>query len=320
MRIKRDLYERHEALSPTYQGWSVNPLPMLFIIFKEQGLSDDVLDEVLYSVRDTLGLFELSDTTYPVSDAEQAYINKTSFYLKELHDKGTDVVIGTFLQDKEDTIASMEFLVFARLGYAKRSKNDMLIAQALAFYEVFHMSYSLRGSTVSKDQFDVSMEALRLSLDNVEDFSLDQTVMDKFDQLANNETVKNTLFVDRNIGSDTINWLRYLLQYYMATANNEVLNSVIGLYAYHQLEEYIPDSESFLTQWMLSSELYLLTNDSAEPLADTALIDWDTMLANIHLADHVNQVVAIHALYELYRLYDLNECQVIASYIYTNLE
>jgi hypothetical protein len=319
MRIKRDLYERHEALSPIYQGWSVNPLPMLYTIFQEQGLEDDVLDEVLHSVRDTLGLFELSDPTYPVSDAEQEYVNKTSYYLGELHDKGTDIVLGTFLTDKEATIASMEFLLLARLGYAKRSENDMLVAQALAFYDVFSMTYSLRGSTVAKDQFGVSMEALQLAVSKAEDFSLDQTVMDQFDQLANDVNVQNTLFIDRNIGSEPINWLTYLLQDYMATANPQALHGIIGLYAFHQLEEYLPDTGSLLSQWMLASELYLATHETASKLKDTALIDWDTMLANIHLSDHVNQVVVLHALYELYRLYDLNECQVIASYIYTNL-
>lgn len=319
MRIKRDLYERHEALSPIYQGWSVNPLPMLYTIFEEQGLPQEVLDEVLYSVRDALGLFELSDSTYPISDAEQEYINKTSYYLGELHDKGMDIVLGTFLTDKEDTIASMEFLLLARLGYAKRSENDMLIAQALAFYEVFHMTFSLRGSTVSKEQFSVSMDALKLAVSNAEEFSLDQTTMDKFDQLANNRTVNNTLFVDRNIGSEPVNWLQYLLQHYMETSNPQVLNSIIGLYAFHQLEEYLPDSGSVLTKWMLSSELYLVTQEQESPTEDTALIDWDLMLANLHLSDHVKHVVAIHALYELYKIYDLNECQVIASYIYTNL-
>jgi len=310
MLFQRDLYAKYQALSPIYQGYKTNQLPVLYTMLRTLTLERNIIEVALDSYKQQVDLYELTDVTYPKTEQEEDYIGRTNLYLTELYRDGMDVVIGRYLDVFSDRLESMKYQGFVRLAFAKQSQDDILVAQALAYLDVFGISMEIpyhQSSTTIQSPFE---SARNTKMDDTEQSAL--PVMDRFVELIQQRGIRDEL----NVAYDKDEWLTVLLNRYLATSSPLILHAIVAFYAFTVLEELMVDATEWVHRWIAASQLFARLDDTTIPVVQERLFPWDLMLGNLHLMGDADRMIALYALSELNQRYHLAECQSIASHLY----
>lgn len=316
MIFKRNPYDKYEGLSPIYRGWYTNHVPMLYTLLESCQVSDDIIEGVLDFYKEDKDLYELTDITYPTSQLELDYVAKTNYHLSAINQYGLDIAIGNYLAVQTSSIPSALYHGWIRLAYGVRSRYDLLVAQGMAYFDVVRQPYLLLGKPMKVDQFSTANETLKRQFQECNITFESNVTMEKFDQLSEERSLQTLLFVDPNIANQPEHWLKFILQEYMKTSGFFTLHTITAFHAYLMMEEFVTDAQAVLSSWMTSSQLMMLLDTETTPLHVTTVVEWETIMANIHLLGDAHRMKLIFALYEIQQRYDIEECHLIASALY----
>lgn len=294
MRRHKDPYEPYEALAPLYQGDKPNLLPALLGLLWTLDLSDEAMHHALAFEKEKEDLYELTDVTYPKTPLEEAYVAKTNRYLIDINALGIDVTLGRELARYATTQSSLRGAHLVRLAYAKTSKHDLMVAQALALCDVVGEPVERTGDYVDGTKLRTRLAAL----------------------LVEEEGADNQLFVDEDLASDLQNWVTVLLDHYLQTSDVRVLDALLLLEAYWHLEDLLVDPLGWLRQWMLVSQTWLVEEGLATPVIVEELVPWRTMRETLHQVGDAHRALAIATLYEVFERFALPAAQTAASHLY----
>jgi hypothetical protein len=307
-------YRRYEGLSPIYQGYLTNHLPMYYQILKEYNVEKELLFERLDNYKNDRDLYSLTDQMYPTSDFEQQYIQKTSQYLGELHRYGEDVVIGNVLHQYQHGLHGHLFHGIIRLMYAVRSSYDLLIAQALAYLSLVADIDRLSAPLQSVSSFDALFHDLREVIQEEEKDS-DASTMDHMDRLYRCSRVKKRLVRVENISTKRLDIIEALLEQYNETAGFYTLHAITGLHALFELEEYIIDFDDVFKELFIAIQLFVGMDKIQDQKQETVIVMWEDIEKQFLELEDVHDIKLIFSLRQLSRQFRLNQAVVIASKI-----
>lgn len=300
------IYERYEALSPIYQGGLTNHLPMVLTALKNLGLSDALITVRLDHYKEVKGILDLTETTTPISEFEQEYINRTSFYLGELHHKGEDIIIGEFINKYKYNISSALFHGLIRLAYAKQEKNDLMIAQALAYFELSSETIEQPNAhVIHTGDFGDGLQRMMPFMKLNYQFKSTRT-MDKYKELLEIPEVQDNLVMLRDINKEFV--LDYVLRNYLRTSDFFILHLITGFEALLELEEYIFDFDEVLNHFFLITQVFCLfdTSNIEDFTLESTYSSLDLSPFD-DLMTHIPELIDAHDMKLFYSLFKLNK-------------
>ena len=130
------IYERLSSLTPLLQGKQVNYLPAMVGALRRQGIEDKDIQKLVESFMKIMPVGDLGEKLYPKSIFDEYYIHKTNFYLGQLRTKSFEELFNLILQEENDMGATYEFAGLLRVMYALQSEEELVIAEALAFFDL----------------------------------------------------------------------------------------------------------------------------------------------------------------------------------------
>lgn len=309
------LYQKYEALSPIYQGGLTNHLPMMFTVLMECDVEDHVIVALLDHYKTEKDLYELTDITYPTSEFEQAYINQTSYYLGKIHEKGIDVVVGMFLNDMTKALSSALYHGLIRLAYALRSKNDMLIAQGLAYFELVKNDVEIKGQPIEVHQLKSSMEELFEFRKKIEVIYPSNGSMEKFDVIKQQLKTQHKCIRLEHIELHQKMILKEFLRHYHKTQDFYTLHVITGFHALLMIQEYFGSFQDALQQFFYSAQIMMLLDADEQKIVVEDTKTFTEMMQDITRITDAHDLKLFFSLYELYNQFDVRECLDIASSI-----
>ena len=309
------LYERYETLSPIYKGGLTNHLPMVLVVLQNHKIDNVKIIQKLDRYHHDRGIFDLSNRSNPITDFEQEYINRTSYYLGEMNRKGKEVVIGEMINKHDDAISSALMHGIIRLSYAVKSKEDIQIAQALAYFEVCSTDLELDGVIVKPDKMAEFIEHMRLTVNEMDITFPTNRTMDKIETLLSNNIIKNLLFKVEGLLLNKGDILDILLTKYLETEDFYVLHLITGFHAIYELEEYFVDFRHVLVQYLLMSEVIMLLNTKKIVYDRKPLYTIDECISFIGNLDDAHDIKLMHSVYELSRFFDNRKLALVANTI-----
>ncbi|AIO19706.1 hypothetical protein KQ51_01832 [Candidatus Izimaplasma bacterium HR1] len=309
------IYKRYEALSPIYQGGLTNHLPMILTALKKLGMSEEDIVKKLDQYREQKTLLDLTETTTPISEFEQAYINRSSYYLGEINRKGEYVIIGEFINKHKMNLGSALFHGFIRLAHAKEEQNDLLIAQALAYFELTSEDVEFNSKYIDEVNFLKNFHLLEESL-KANGFSFKSAnTMSKFKELLNSDLVSNKLYKLRYPNREFI--LDFVMKNYMKTNCFYNLHLITGFEALLELEEYIFDFEEVLNQFFLYAQVFVLFTLEKSPVTTLEEKPIENLKELINELKDAHDIKLFYSLIKLDKLFENDVIKTIANRIFT---
>lgn len=309
------IYKQYEALSPIYKGGLTNHLPMVLTALRELGLSEEEIVTRLDTYRDEKGILDLTETTTPINDYEQEYVNLTSKYLGEINHKSVDVVLGEFINKYKWNLESALYHGLIRLAYAKQEKNSLMIAQAMAYFELSSESIELpRGKTCSVNEFEVAYPGFLTQFKNMNFEFKSRSSMDKFKELLDLEIISDNLFTLRDVSREIV--LETILKKYMKTNCFYNLHVITGFEALLELEEYIFDFNDVLNHFFKTAQLFMLFNmDEIEDKGENDL-SFEELTSEVRALNDAHDIKLFYTLLKLNKLIDNKDISKIANRIF----
>lgn len=304
-------YRKYEGLSPIYRGHLTNHLPMVYVIFELLDVPEQDAEAWLDAYKKSRDLYELTDPTYPKSDLEQAYVNQTGFYLGEINKYGLDVVVGTFLNNHANDLDSALFHGLIRLAYGVLSNEELLVAQALAYYEV---SSEPSEDTAPPIPFDSVKDRLHAMIARVDELaSAELGHRERLELLREDPTYRTQRFRIEQIGRHRADLLHLLVRRYQETRDFFVLHTITAYHALHVLEEFYVDFDEVLDRFVVQAVPHLVVAKPSDAAMPTELASFDDLLRNITSYDDAHAVKLLYSLSELNKLYDCPLCLTVAN-------
>jgi len=309
-----DIYRKYEALSPIYQGGLTNHIPMVLVALKELGVTEEKIAEKLDNYRQQKWLFDLTDSNTPIDDFSQEYINRTGFYLGELNHKGEDIVVGEFINKNKLTISSGLFHGLIRLAYAKQVHHPLMIAQALAYYELTMGNVEFKATYIDESEFEESFSRLFNAYKELDYTFETEGTMNKLNEILTNELVSENLVYLKTPNRKYI--LDFILSHYLRTKDFYILHLVTGFEALLELEEYIYGFEDVLNHFFVLAQAFVLFNTSTliEDTQDTKSLE-ELIKEVEHLVDF-HDIKLFYSLVKLSNLFENKKINKIANQIF----
>lgn len=314
MILLKKLYRRYEALSPIYRGSLTNHLPMLLTALHKMGVDKETITIKCDQYRDEKGILDLTQVQTPITDFEQTYINLTSQFLGELNNRGTDIVVGEFLSKHRKMFVSGLFHGLIRLAYAKESKEPLLIAQALAYYECISEEVVVESKYIDKDTAFKQFELLREKfLSSGFEFEKSAT-MERLQEVIHHDLVKGKIYKIRNVKREDI--LEFVLYFYLKTKNFYVLHLITGLEAMFELEEYLFEFDEILNDFFVFAQLFILFGEDQEVVSSNQSMK--ELVARVTELEDAHDIKLLYSLSKLNKMFDQPLILLTANTIYQN--
>mgnify|MGYP000138560209 CR=1 FL=1 len=307
-----NLYRKYEGLSPIYRGHLTNHLPMVYVIFEELNVPQQDAEAWLDTYKTSRDLYELTDPTYPKSDLEQNYINQTGFYLGEINKYGVDVVVGTFLNKHVSDVQSALFHGLIRLAYAVISTDELLVAQALAYYEV---TAEPREPSSTPIPFEQVKDRLHQLIDRITELAPEGDHRERLETLREDALYQSIRFRIEHVTRHREALLSLLLRRYQETRDFFVLHTITAFHALMVLEEFYVDFADVLDHFVVQAMPHLVVAASAEPREDVADRSFAELLANITSYEDAHAVKLLFSLAQLNDMFDCPLCRTVANEI-----
>jgi|GEM_PF-2642356 len=148
----KKLYERLSSLTPLLQGKEVNYLPMMVGALKDQELDDEMIEVIIESYMNKIPVGDLGENMYPKSIFDEYYIHKTNFYLGQLKKKPFEDLFHELMKENHDLGTTYEFAGILRIFYAVKSEDELMLAEALAFFDLSAMKKTFDDVVIIDDE------------------------------------------------------------------------------------------------------------------------------------------------------------------------
>lgn len=309
------IYQRFEALSPIYLGGLTNHLPILYTTLKNLGFSENEIIERLENYRDQKGILDLTETSTPKNDFEQEYVNKTSEYLGNLHRFGEDVIIGEFINKYKYNIESDFYNGLIRLAYAKQEKNILMIAQALAYFELVTetMEYP-HQNYLNKEDFHATYNAFVQEFTQLDRSLSSNRKMIVYKEILEEEIIRDDLVLVKNIDKEFV--LDFLLDNFLKTRNDHSLQLIIGFESLLQLEEYIYDFKQVLQHFLLTIQIFTLLDFCNSEFEKPKKAPFQELEKKIHQLGSSHKLIGFNALVNLNKLFYIEKITTVANALF----
>ncbi|MCF7927271.1 MAG: questin oxidase family protein [Candidatus Izimaplasma sp.] len=298
------LLKAYEAYSPIYRGGLTNHLPMMVIALYELGIDEEQIEEIANTYIDKTHIYELSDKKIPKTRFENKFVERTNFYLSEFKTQGKEPIIKRVLNKYNYGVCSALFHGVIRLHYAIISKDDLQIAQALAYHELSYDHYELSGRYVDKDVLKYELKKLQRQVKMKEIKISTNSSMVRFEQLKDTPIVKNNLFYPSRIEDSKKEILEFLLTRYLETEDFYNLHLITSFEALEALQDYYEDYETILKQFFMQAIVFLLFNLNDYDYDVEVELDWDGIIsevANLKTAHEIKLIFTLHNLSKKYK-------------------
>ncbi len=308
------IYERYEALSPIYKGGLTNHLPMVLTALKKLEVPREITIDILENYKEDKGLLDLTEQTTPVSEYEQVYINRTSFYLGDIHHRGEDVVIGEFLNKYKMNLGCALFHGIIRLSYAKQEGDDLMIAQALSYYELSSEKVDFMSTYITEKEFMSNLTQMKESMKQSGMKIINGRTSESFNEFLKHDFVVKNLRKLRVPSKDFI--INLLLTEYENTRSFYTLHLITGFDALLELEEYIYDFSDILNQFLLYAQVFLLFDVAKSEHINIERHSFQEMMKNVHLLKGAHEIKFFYSLLRLNKLFDNERLLRVANSIF----
>jgi hypothetical protein len=273
-----NIFQKYESLSPIYKYGLTNHLPMMITALKQMGVEDSIIDNVADNYVKKNDIPFLLDKQYPISEFEETYISKTNLYLDQLAKDGKESTIKEFFTIANYSLSSGLFHGLIRLYYSVLENDNMLIAQALAYFELISSKIILDGSV--KNDTDSFTEMIDIISKTKFTFKTPGS-MSKLNELIELPELKDKLFTIRNIDRNEEILLDLFLRQYLKSENFYILHVITGFHALIELKQYFADYQETLEQFFYVAQLFMLMHDYSKTINDVTASDLVKLRARI---------------------------------------
>lgn len=308
------LLEAYQSLSPVFPNWNTNHLPMMLIALKQLHAPVSLIEESATRYLREKPIADLSDKYHTLSPFDEQYINKTNMYHIQLNEIGRAAVLTEFFTVAKFSLASALYHGMIRLQYALLSDSDLQIAQALAYFELVSTEYEFSGPAFGNADAFKTLETFR----KTNSLTLKSTsTMEKLEELATTNGVRNSLFTLFNISSKEEIVLDLFLTQYIKTNDFYTLHVITGFHALISLKQYIKEYDDALEQFFYTAQLFMLINDYKtfnEPPKETAIADFMHRIGELQDA---HDVKLLYTITELIKQFDNRKLNQVTTMIFS---
>ena len=310
-------YKRYQTLSPIYGGGLTNHLPMVLTIYNLLDLDEETIIAKLEAYIEERGIYDMTKPYAPRSEFDQAYINRTSFYLSELNHVGKDIVVGTFLAEKRASIFSALFHGLIRLYYALIEKDDMQIAQALAYFELSSESIKIETkATLDYPSFNQEFEMLLSQFHELNYEFKATSTMEKAKEILQLPLINQRLNTVRNITKEQV--LQFITNHYIISPDFFTLHLITGFHALVELEEFIYDFEDVLKEFLKLAQVIMMLRYQKSESELFSTISINECLNHVESLSDFHEVKLLYSVYRLAQLFDDENLIKIANKVIKN--
>lgn len=305
------LQERFNALSPIYRNGLTNHLPMMITALRRLNVSDNDIKVIAELYVEEKGIVSLSDKFIHDDPYDLEYIRLTNYFTNEINMHGKDGVIKYFLSNHKYALHSALFHGLIRLAYAYIEENDLLVAQALAYFDLSSEELRLTGESTSKYSMDALLE-LRSSIEIAP-----ASTMGKFRQLLEHEEIVSSLWVPRYILDNKDKVLEFFIDQYMKTDDFYTLHVITGYHALDVLSHLIVfDEEEIFNNFFMQGLLIMLLREyqEIEPYQGE-IKSLDKVLQNAYKLRDAHDIKLLYTMYYFHNKYGIKNCKIIANHI-----
>lgn len=305
--------EKYQSLSPTCHNWNTNHLPMVITALKQLGASDSVIEATAAQYVKEQPTPDLANKFYVQNDFEEQYINKTNMYNIQINEIGRDATIKEFFTFAQFSLASGLFHGLIRLYYAIIEDNDLLIAQALAYFELISSENLFQGTLKEDTSAFTELESFRKATP----FTFKSNAsMDKFKELGDVKQVRELLFTLRDISNKEDQILDLFLSQYIKTNDFYILHVVTGFHALASLKGYFASYEVVLEQFFLGTQVFMLFNDYQKLIDIPELSDLNELKNRVSELHDAHDIKLLFTIIDLFNQYKNEKLMQVGTMIF----
>lgn len=306
------LLERFEALSPTYSNGLTNHLPMMIIALQKLGIDEGDIEFISEEYVGSKHIPDLTDKYYPKSKQEEEYITLTNLYITKINKLGKDEVVKWYLNKAKFALVSGLFHGLIRLSYALMTDSDLLVAQAMAYFDVIYFECDLPYS-IKEDERKELDKLVKHRVKTITNFESKST-MKRLEELINNDYIKDNLYSIRGNAEERM--LELFLNQYLKTKDFYMLHIITGFHALISLKEYFTNFEEVLDNFFVHGLLFTLIHDYKQEEYDYVPSELKVFENRIPDLRDAHEIKLLFSVLELYKLYHIDDLKKVITSIF----
>jgi hypothetical protein len=312
-----NLYEKYETLSPIYSGGLTNHLPMMLVILTEWGVEEEKIEKFLDRYSKEKGIYDLSNSILPITEFDKDYIHLTNFYINEINSKGHKETVSDFLTEHIHSLPSGLFHGLIRLYYSLITKDDLQIAQALAYFNLVSEDFSLSGKLIPASQLRQKLKIQKDNFDKLHLHTTNDNNIERYFEIIENENVRNLLFYVEKGSLEKEEVLDIILDKYVKTNNFMVLHLITGFHALIRLNAYNYNFHESLKQFMFTMQIIFLLADEQKTNEDIKLISIEEAISYKDMLTNAHEMKLFYTIMDLMKEFSNDKFKYILSNIVT---
>jgi hypothetical protein len=254
------LHERFSTLSPIYSGGLTNHLPMVITALRLLDVDEAAIEKFSEEYVSSKNIVDLTSSGIENDPFNDEYVILTNTFMNEINQKSVEKVVATVLNENKYSLHSGLFHGIIRLAYAYLEGNDLLIAQALAYFVMIAQDLKLNGTPTEsvQDSFEDLVEIRkRINIDVM-------GTTNKMTILLDNQDVIEKLFYPYNILKDKEAALRFFIDYYNKSQDFYMLHVITGYHALHILDQFLEEKEEAYNNFFMQAIIVMLIHPHTE--------------------------------------------------------
>ncbi len=305
-----NVHQMYSSLSPVYGGGLTNHLPMMITALKYLEVEDHMIKEISKTYVDTRGIFDLNGDLVK-SNYDEEYIKISNFYLTEINKSSIEVVVKTFLNKHRFGLHSALFHGLIRLAYAYMEYDELLVAQALSYFELSYKDGKLvgEGITYSKmnERFDRLVEYRKKGI-----HFQSRSTMSKYQEVLGEDFIRTNLFYPVDILRHKDAMLRLFLDQYIKTNDFYMLHVLTGFHALHILSQFFIEEVQVYRNFFMQSTVFLLLNDYETLMEDRTYGEFYDLVHGVRNLEDAHDIKFFFSLVYFYDKYEMDDLKIPA--------
>lgn len=308
------VHDIYSSLSPIYRGGLTNHLPMMITALTYLDVEEETIKQIAKEYVEEKGIFDLNEDIVKTAFDEE-YVKITNFYLHEIQSSSIENIIHIFLNKHRYSLHSGLFHGLIRLAYAYMEESELLVAQALSYFEMILQDSKLVGEGVKKDQLGVRMETL-IEHRRQGVFFAQKGSMNKYQTLQKEEFIREHLFFPIDILKSKTEILELFLEMYNKTNDFYILHVLTGYHALHILSQFFIEEVSVWRNFFMQALIIILFTDHDEYVENDLKGEFFELVKGVKDLRDAHDIKLFFSLVYFYDKYNLDELKISASRLF----
>jgi len=307
------LHERFSTLSPIYSGGLTNHLPMVITALRLLGVEDSKIEVISEEYVEHKNIVDLSNSGIDNDSFSDEYIRLTNFFLSEIKYKSVETVLTTMLNNNKYALNSGLFHGLIRIAYGYMENDDLLIAQALAYFELIKQDLKLEGIPVEDiyQSFE-KLVGVRKELD-----VNDKSFGEKMEAVQKNKTIQENLFYPIDLVKHKEVAVEFFVKYFNKTEDFFILHVITGYHALHILSQFFDNEEEVFQNFFMQSQIVMLGNGHDNHEEYTEKRNFKELNKQTSTLRDAHDIKLFLSLCYFYERYEIEELKIAANLIFT---